>query len=250
MYDFGERGIDDFGHTHKKIIPASRKLIRKTKYGPRLKKLERKLDVQGYDIPRQDIKCLKLKNEKIIRVGSDDVDANIKEFRRSILPYLNKAFTKEELAGMELYIEYPSKRLIAKKKFGGVSSEWLSDKKKKFSIIELAHKKDGLTAVHEMLHAVKYKDGRVIKNVHLDEAETDLESMMRLSPKDVKKIDCDDGYYDFVKGNKCKARREDVETIKKNCDLRDKEGLTSCIKKNIKKTHIGKIKIPRKYRMH
>src|SRR4030042_6114907 len=149
-------------------------------------------------MPRDDVKNIKLKNEKIIRVGGDGVNHNIRYFKRYILPYLNKSFTNEELKSMELYIEYPSRKLNKQGKFSGMSSEWISDKNKKFTIIDLAHKKDGPTAVHEMLHAVKYKNNKTIKDIHLDEAETDLETMMRLSPRERSKIPCNDGYYFFL----------------------------------------------------
>jgi hypothetical protein len=210
-----------------------------------LRKLDKNLDVKGFDMPRNDIRNVKLKNNKTIRVGGDNPSNTIKYFRKYILPYINKAFTEKELKGIELYIEYPGTSL--QKHFLGMQEGWLSDKNQKFSTIELTHIKDGLSAVHEILHAVRYKNNRRLKNLNDDEAETDLEAMMRYPPRALSKIPCNDGYYDFVKGNKCKARKEDAKIIKDNCNLRDKAGLSKCIRKNLKKTHIGKIKVPKKY---
>jgi len=250
MYNFGKPGVEDFGHTHKKIIPASKKLIKKTNLGPSLKKLDPNLDVKGFDLPRDDIKEIKAKGNKKIRIGNDTVDDDIKYFKRYILPQINKAFTEKELKEMELYIEYPSKRLNRSKKFAGESAAWLSSKNKKISIIDLAHRKDAPTAVHEIIHALRFTKGTtLIKNVHADEAETELEVMARLSPQERAKITCNDGYYKFLKGNKCKARKEDVKIIDDNCNLKNKAGLTACIRKNLKKTNIGKVKIPKKYHL-
>lgn len=244
MYDFGERGIKDFDTVSKKIIPPTKKLIEKTEYGLRLKKLDSTLDVEGYDKPRADIKNIRLKN-KVIRIGSDTIDKNLKNFKKLILPTINSAFTKNELKNIDVYIEYPSKNI--QKNFGGTSSGWESNKYKKFSTIDLSTKTDAPTAVHEILHAMKYENGDMIHNVHKDEAETEIETYLRLKPKMQKKIPCNDGYYTFVKGNKCKARDEDVEIIKNNCNIKNKKGLTKCITKNLKKTNIGKVKIPKKY---
>ena len=245
MYDFGERGIKDFDTTAKKIIPPTKSLVKKTEYGLRLKKLDSTLDVNGYDKPRDDIKKLKLKNGKVIRIGSDTINNNMNNFKKYILPHINKSFTAKELRNIDIYIEYPSKKLP--KNFAGVSTGWESDKKKKFSTIELGHAKDAPTAIHEILHAMKYENGNYIQDVHKDEAETELETYVRLTPQQRKKIPCNDGYYSFIKGNKCKARKEDTETIESACNIKDKHGLTTCVKRNLKKTNIGKIKIPKKF---
>jgi hypothetical protein len=245
MYDLGERGVKDFGSTAKKIIPASKTLIKKTSYGPRLKKLNPKLDVRGYDLPRCDIKILHLKNKKIVRVGSDNIEANIKDFKRYILPYINNAFTNEELRNLDIYIEYPSKNISIK--FGGISTGWESNSHKKFSIIDLATRKDVPTAVHEVVHALKYEKYKPTHDVSKDEAETELETYIRLNPKMRKKVPCHDGYYYFVKGDKCKARKADVKIIESSCNIKNRKGLTKCIEKNLHKTNIGKLKIPKKY---
>jgi hypothetical protein len=247
MYDLGERGIKDFGTTAKKIIPATNKLVHKTAYGPRLKKLNAKLDVNGYDIPRADIRTIHFKNKKIVRVGGDNIEANLKDFKRYILPYINKSFTNEELRDLDIYIEYPSKRISIK--FGGVATGWESDKHKKFSIIDLASKHDVPTAIHEMVHALKYEKHRPIHNLSKDEAETELETYVRLDSRSRKQIPCNDGYYHFIKGNKCKARKEDMNIIKSSCNIKNKKGLTKCIEKNLNKTNIGKLKIPKKYEL-
>jgi len=244
MYDFGEKGVKDFNAVAKKIISPTKKLVKKTSYGLRLKKLDSTLDVEGYDKPRTDIKNIKLKN-KVIRIGSDTIDKNLKYFKKFILPTINNAFTKDELKNIDIYIEYPSKNL--QNRFGGISTGWESEKNKKFSTIDLSTKKDASTAVHEILHAMKYEKGNFIHNVHKDEAETELETYLRLSPEMREKIPCNDGYYSFTKGNKCKSRREDVKTIESNCNIKNKKGLTTCITKNLKKTNIGKVKIPKKY---
>jgi len=244
MYDFGEKGIKDFDTIAKKIIPPTKKLIKKTTYGRRLKKLDSTLDIEGYDKPRTDIKNLRL-NNKVIRIGSDTIDKNLKNFKKFILPTINNAFTKNELKNIDIYIEYPSNKLP--KNFSGISTGWESEKNKKFSTIDLSTKTDAPTAVHEILHAMKYENNKFINNIHKDEAETELETYLRLSPKMRKKIPCSDGYYSFIKGNKCNARKDDVKIIKSACNIKHKKGLTKCITKNLKKTNIGKIKIPKKY---
>ena len=244
MYDFGEKGIKDFDTVAKKIIPPTKKLIKKTPRGLRLKRLDSTLDVEGYDKPRIDIKNLRLKN-KVIRIGSDTIDKNLKNFKKFILPTINNAFTKDELKNIDIYIEYPSNKLP--KGFGGTSTGWESEKNKKFSTIDLSTTKDAPTAIHEILHAMKYENNKYIRNPSMDESETELETYLRLNPKMQKKVPCDDGYYAFVKGNKCKARKEDVKIIKSSCNIKDKKRLTKCIIKNLKKTNIGKIKVPKKY---
>ena len=88
MYDFGKKGIKDFGHLHKKVIPASKYLIRHTRDGPILKKLDPHLDVHGFDMPRKDIEKVKIKNGKIIRVGSDNISKDGDYFRNYIVPLI------------------------------------------------------------------------------------------------------------------------------------------------------------------
>ena len=245
MYDWGKKGIEDFDHLHKKIIPASKKLIKKTKYGMRLKKLDSTLDVRGFDMPRRDIERVKIKGGKIIRIGNDGIQKNSEYFKKYIIPLINRSFTKEELDNLELYIEYPSKHLNPN--FDGLSSAWTSDKNIKFSTIDVSRKKDGPTIIHEVLHAVRFNKNKMAKRRNKDEAETDLETLMRLSKYEREQIPCNDGYYSLLKGNKCKARNEDIKIIKQNCNLRNKNELTSCVRKNLKKTNIGKLKIPKKF---
>jgi len=246
MYDFGKRGIEDFNHLHKKVIPASKKLVHKTKYGMKLKKLDSTLDVKDYDMPRKDIERVRIKNGKIIRIGSDTIQKNMEYFKKYIVPILNRSFTREELQNIELYIEYPSKEFS--RKFDGMSSSYISDKNIKFTKIDVARKKDAPTVVHEVLHAVRFKKNKILNDINKDEAETDLETMMRLSKYERSKIPCDDGYYSLLKGkNKCDARKEDAKIIEDNCNIRNKNGLSKCIRKNLKKTNIGKLKIPKKF---
>jgi len=248
MYDLGDKGIKDFNATAKKVIPATKNLVHKTTYGSRLKKLNAKLDVQGYDMPRCDIKTIHFKNnKKIIRIGGDNIDASLKDFKRYILPYINKSFTSDELKNIDLYIEYPSKKISIN--YSGIHTGWISDKRKKFSTIDITSKKDGSTAVHELVHAIKHEKHRPIHDISKDEAETELETYIRLGHSAHKKIPCNDGYYHFIKGDKCKARKEDMETIKSTCNIKDKKGLTQCIQKNLDKTNIGKLKIPKRYKI-
>jgi hypothetical protein len=246
MYDWGQRGIQDYNHLHKKIIPASKNLIKKTQYGVRLKKLDPNLDVIGFDMPRNDIEKVKIKNGKIIRIGCDrGIKQNSEYFKKYIIPIINRSFTREELENIELYVEYPSKTLDPK--FDGLSSGYVSDKNMKFSTIHVSRKKDAPTIVHEVLHAVRFEKNRTLKNINKDEAETDLETMMRLSKYERDKIPCNDGYYSLIKGDKCKARHEDAKVIEQNCNIRNKHELSKCIKRNLKKTNIGKLKIPKKF---
>jgi hypothetical protein len=245
MYDFGTKGVKDFDATAKKIIPPTKKLVHKTAYGMRLKKLDSTLDVEGYDKPRADIKYLQLKGKKVIRIGSDTINNNLKNFKKYILPQLNASFTAKELKDLDVYVEYPSRNLP--NKFSGLSSGWESDNHKKFSTIDLSVKKDAPAAVHEFLHAIKFENGKITHDVHKDEAETEIETYVRLTPRARKQLPCTDGYYYFVKKNRCKAREEDAKIIESNCNIKNKQGLTNCIKKNLPQTHIGKIKIPKKY---
>jgi len=245
MYDLGEGGIKDYNKMSNKIIPATKKLTRKTEYGVRLKRLSAKVDVDGFDHPRDDIKNIHLKNKKIVRIGSDNPNKTVTDFKKYILPSINNAFTKNELKNLDIYIEYPSKNIS--QHFSGLSTGWSSNKNKKFSTIDLTTNRDADTAVHEILHAMKYENGTMSHNVNKDESETTLETYIRLTPKLRKKVSCDDGYYGFIKGNKCKARKDDVKIIESNCNIKNKSGLTKCIKKNLHKTNLGKIKIPKKY---
>lgn len=244
MNDFGNKGVD-FNKTSNKVIAPTKKLIERTNIGYALKKLDPTLDVKGYDMPRDDIKSIHLKNGKVIYVGGTNISHHIKQFKKYILPYINKSFTSNELKGLDIYIEYPSHNITAH--FSGTTEGFLSNKHKKVSTVQLQSVKDVPAAVHEIIHTIKFKRNIANKNVHIDEAETILEENIRLGPKLVKKIPCGDSYYTFVKGNKCKARDEDIELIKSSCNIRNKNGLTRCIKKNIHKTHIGKLKIPKKY---
>jgi hypothetical protein len=246
MYDFGKRGISDFGKTAKKIIPPSKKLLKRTTIGPVLKNLDPKIDVRGYDMPRDDIKIIRLKNKKIIRIGSNTINRNLKYFKKYILPYINRSFTKSELQNLNLYIEYPDTKLD--KKFGGMSIGYKSDKNINYSTISISDKKDASTAVHEILHAVRHYKRNASKNIHRDEAETELETLARLPKKYRKNIPCGEGYYTLIgnKKNRCKARADDMKFIDKKCG--HKKNLTSCIRKNLKKTNIGKLKIPKKYK--
>jgi hypothetical protein len=245
MYDFGNKGIEDYDHLHKKIIPASEKLVKKSKYGMRLKKLDSTLDVEGYDMPRKDVERVRIEGGKYIRIGGDTIKRNAEYFKKYIIPAINRSFTRDELNGTEIYIEYPSKSIS--NKFDGLATHYDSDKNIKFTIIDLARKKDIPGAVHEILHAVRFSKNKMMRNRNIDEAETDLETLMRLSKYERKKLPCNDGYYQFVKGkNICKARSEDEKLIEQNCNIKNKKGLSQCIKKNLKKTNIGKIKIPKR----
>lgn len=248
MYDFGEQGIKDFNHLHKKVIPASRKLIVPQKrFGLRLKKLDANLDVKGFDMPRGDIEKIELKGGKIIRVGSDHSKQNNEYFKNYIVPLINKSFSREELAHLNLYIEYPSKYLS--NKYDGMANSFhsLADKRK-FSTIDVARKKDGSVVVHEILHTVMFSQNRNPKNRNQAEAETEIGTLVRLTDHERSKVPCGYGYYELLKKkNPCKAQSEDVKTIKKHCDVHDKNKLISCIRKNLPKTHIGKLKVPKKY---
>lgn len=247
MYDLGNKGVRDFGSTAKRVIPATKDLIHKTTDGPRLNKLSSKLDVQGFDMPRDDIQKVKLKN-KVIRIGGDTINKNAKVFKKHILPILNNAFNTKEMKNVDLYIEYPSKNLPHN--FEGMHNGYVSNKKHKFSTVQLKYMKDPDSALHEIVHAVKYENGKYIHERNKDEAETVLETLVRMSPKDRKKAPCESSYYGMSKGQgNCRDRqKKDIEIIESSCNIKNKSGLTKCITKNLHKTSIGQIKIPKKHR--
>jgi hypothetical protein len=248
MYDFGERGIRDFNHLHKKVVPASKNLIKSQKrFGFKLKKLDPTLDVKGFDMPRGDIEKIKVKGGKIIRVGSDNAQKNNEYFKKYIVPLINRSFSKKELEDLNIYIEYPSKYVV--KNHDGTSESFKSLKdQRKFSVIDIEKKKDGPVIIHELLHAVMFSQNKDPKSKSQAEAETELGTLVRLPAHERKKIPCNYGYYGLLKKkNSCKLQKDDVNTIKQNCDVHNKNKLVSCIRENLKKTNIGKLKVPKKY---
>lgn len=253
MYDFGDKGIQDFGHLHKKVIPPSKKLVKPSKNGSRLRKLDPNLDVRGYDIPRNDIEGIKLKSGEMIRVGSDNPKKNNVYFKKHIVPVINKSFTNKELRDLNTYIEYPTKRI--KKHYGGLATSYTSNNGgKKTTIIEISKDdmKSPATVIHEMLHAVRFNKNKASYSIHRDEAETALGTIIRLPKNERKKYAVNDTYYSLLKHKKSdklanEKMNEDVKFIEEKCNCSDKNKLMLCIHKNLNKTHIGKLRISKKY---
>jgi hypothetical protein len=244
MYDWGNRGEKDYNTTAKVILKPDKKLIKKVAPGvTEMRKLSSKHDVKGFDMPRPDIRVLKTRAGKIIRVGSSGIN-NLNDFKKYALPIINRSFSKNELSDMNVYIEYPDKSLV-KTHFNGMNEEWITKGKKKFNIISILNKHSPPDLVHELVHAVRFTRGRAMKDIDKDEAETELESFARLRPRDIKRISTQSyGYYTLLKGDTRQKMKDDRNTILK-CPVRG--GIHQKVKKCFRKTNISKIKIDKKY---
>lgn len=239
MYDFGSKGERDFDRTAKKVVKSSKKLIKRNS----LRKLPSKFDVNGYDMPRSDIGVMKTTPTRTLRVGNDH-KKNINDFKKYILPKIQHVFTKQELDMIYAYFEYPNNKMS--NLFAGLTSGWVSKNGKRFSIIDInnLHKKDMDTITHELIHALRFAKKDRTRDIDKDEAETQLETLARLSNTDIKKIrNSDTGYYEIVGG--VKSMMNDRKMITSKCKLNG--GLSKCVKKNLGKSIIGKINIPNKY---
>lgn len=254
MFYFGRRGVSDYNKTSKDIRTPRRKHLRSIHGKYTLKVLPREFDFNGHDMPRPDIYKIKLRNGKVIYVGTDN-KKNIADFKKYALPYINKSFTDKELQMMNVFVEYPDRNLIKYGMHGVADTQWPDpgEKFKRFSLIGFYDKHSPETTVHEFVHALRNTNKKQNnKDADKDEIETVLETIARLPEKDaIPKNTISIGYYSHLKGIKNlndakRAIKHDRDIIVKKCNTH--LPIAQRIKKCYKYTDIGKLKIPNKYK--
>jgi hypothetical protein len=205
MYDFGHRGIWDYGERNNKIVAPTSETVKDGK----LKVLPSEYDVVGYDHPRPDIRGYKTKANDLIRVGNDS-QSNIHLFGGYGIPLINRSFSEPEISRLEAYYEYPSSRLTGGTM--GTTDNWISDSGLKHSIIDVNRKymKDEPTIVHETIHAMRFRDGLEEKDVDTDEAMVELETIARVSRKGLFQMRNALGYYSYLTNGFEKMKQDRV----------------------------------------
>jgi len=247
MFGWGKGGEKDYNTTAKIIKKQTPELLMSSKFGPRLKILPNQFDVKDYDMPRNDIKRVKI-NNKYIYIGGDKKD--IQKFKVKILPKLKNIFVNTDDKNFKVYIELSSKDkdLISNKKTGiiryAVEQCYISGKNKNYAIIDTNNNGIRLSTItHELIHASRCVSKNRSNNDHKEETETALETVSRLPLKYLKeqlknRVHGNTGYYDFLGGT------PDILSDKQLIDSKCKniKNLRTCIKKNIKNTKINKLK--------
>jgi len=191
MYDWGEKGIDDFSRTAKRVVKPTNKLVSGRGLQSELKVLPAKFDVNGFDMPRLDVNQYKAKTGKIIRVGNDS-KTNRGLFGSFFMPKMNNSFTGKEIDQMNLYYEYPDAKI--EKNTLGECAYWESDdsekKQMRYVVIGINRKniKDEATILHETIHANRFAEGVEIRDVDQDEAYVELETIARVSKAGLMKM--------------------------------------------------------------
>lgn len=200
-------------------------------------------DPEDYrDTPRPDIKGMKNKGGKLVRVGSSKKGYH-KDFKEQVLPIIDRNFSKQELRDMNLYFEYPAG--TAKSRWAGQCSHQTSRSGKKYAVISLRdqYRHDEEVVTHELVHARRYAKGEELRDKDRNEAETDLETAGRVSPGYFDKIAC--GYYQKIKRDPgitdCQLRTEDrvLLTGSKGRAMKGKK-LVKAVKERYPKSNIAR----------
>jgi hypothetical protein len=193
MYWWGDRGIWDYGEQNTNVVNPTKEMVK----NGRLKELPPHFDVRGFDMPRPDIRGYKNSVGRLVRVGNDS-QQNIGVFGAFAIPKINAAFNTNELSRLNLYFEYPSNRVT-----GGVLGQTDSitaPDGRDYSQIEINRHamKDEPTIVHEVIHALRYLDDYENEDQDIDEAQTELETVARVSRDGLMKMRNCLGYYSYM----------------------------------------------------
>jgi len=204
---------------------------------------ETSCDIEGVDVPMANIRRAKSKSGKIVRYGASSA-SRLKQFPKSVLTLLNAAFTNEELRKITAYVEYGG----GQSRGAAGSARWCksTDGKKTFSIVSLAsdYKDNPEVIVHEFVHVRRHAYGENTRDNDREEAETDLETMGRLTEDEIRKSSC--GYYQYLvpggysaeKARKLKLEDRRLLTKKPNVRLKGVP-LRKRIKEVFPKTHMS-----------
>jgi hypothetical protein len=214
MYDWGQKGIEDFSHKSNRVVAPTTKLVSGRGLASELRNLPADYDVQGFDLPRQDINQYKSKTGKLVRVGND-AKANRGLFGSFFMPKLNGSFTEKEINAMNLYYEYPDAKIDNNTL--GECAYWQSDDGKrnqtKYVVIGVNKKnvRDEATVLHETVHANRFADGIEIRDVDQDEAYVELETIARVSKAGLMRMNAPDmlGYYSYLGAKGWEKLKED-----------------------------------------
>lgn len=208
---------------------------------------EKSCDIEGIDVPMANIRSAKTKSGKVIRYGASS-KSFLNQFPKSVLALLNAAFTNEELRKTTAYIEYGGGQ---NKGFAGNAWQYKNQSQQKtFSIIALSskYKNNPEVIIHEFVHARRHAYGEHSRDRDREEAETDLETMGRLTENELLQSSC--GYYQYlVSGDGSTEKRdrkirqlqlEDRRLLTKKPNTRMKGvPLRKRIKEVFPKTHIS-----------
>lgn len=252
MYDWGNKGIEDFSVKAKRIVAPTTKLVSGRGLMSELRKLPEEFDVQGFDLPRDDINQYKSKTGKLVRVGND-AKANRGMFGSFFLPKFNGSFNDKEINGMNLYYEYPDAKMDTHTL--GECAYWASDDGKKnqtkYVVIGINKKnvKDEATIIHETIHANRFADGIEIRDVDKDEAYVELETIARVSKNGLMRMNAPDmlGYYSYLGAKGWEKLKEDRILLTGSLDKHlSGDNVHKRVKEVFSKSNISKLLIARR----
>lgn len=196
QYSAGRRGLIDGGKAAGVVVtyaegqnPALQGKLRRKKGGevvfPRAR-LPRGADISGIDTPSPDLVRMKMKSGEILRGGADR-PADRKTLR-AVKAILERNFSKEELRGMNLYIE-PSVAL----KGCAAAHAIIRTAGKDFSVIFVRPNLDRTlleyAVTHEAVHARRAAQGQHTKDRNREESRAEFETLGRLSGRGVRAIE-------------------------------------------------------------
>ena len=152
-------------------------------------------DLEFYDIPCDDIDVIKVHGRNIYIGGKYR-----KSYRNHVASILTNNFTRAELNAIgNLYIE-TAPRTATMEGAAGVHTGFTlpplkrGGKRIKGSSIRIApaYQNRKTAFIHEMIHAVRFAQGRYVRDVDREEKETELETIARVGTRDLS------GYYKFT----------------------------------------------------
>jgi hypothetical protein len=194
----GKDGIRDNRSRSKVVIPLSKENYDLWEKNPQLRK---KIDVQGIDTPRKDIKEMKSRGLTVWIGGNPQSRAFSQKTLNNALRY----FTDDELKSIKhLYIErLPNKLESTQGDVGGQTHIDTMPNRKVATMLYLSPEKcakEEMMLVHELVHVLRKSQGRLAKVKSREEKEAELETLARVKPQTVKEMmgGKSVGYYENV----------------------------------------------------
>ena len=229
MWERGESGKRDHRHRHKRVIA-----LNKENY-TYWKDHKTELDIEGIDVPRKDMREIKVAGKSFYIGGNTKSELDYTEF---IMKKAMKHFTNKEIQNMEnLYIQLSDKFDEHRyHKFATQTNYEVKNTKGSSIIVNQKHPYDRLeqSLVHELVHALRHGEGRQDNNIANEERKTELETLSRVGIDTyVKNL----GYYGFIGEDALVYDKAILADGNLNQELKGKKA-TDAVKKHYKNSKI------------
>ena len=217
MWAYGHRGSVDASKKARTVLPFG-----SLNPGQRYPRISPVVDLEGLDLPVEDIKVFKGKSGKNVYVGGP-TETRRTRLSSAVRDVMQESFTSAELRRMKLYFEasHPKSKGAA-----GECESFTFPNGTKASIIRAAkgyEREDVL--VHEMVHARRFAANENIRDIDREESKTELEAVIRMSNPIMKEA----GYYSYLPGGNSTTARIDMM-------MHDRIRATGSAMKNLKGT--------------